>query len=61
MTALGSWKYQGVVYEDALLRMTIDVQGSFEANDFFREYKELLKARFEQVDIWVSSHEIQIL
>jgi hypothetical protein len=61
VAALGSWKYGGVVYEDALIRMTIDVQGSFEADDFFREYKEVLKARFEQIDIWISSHEIHIL
>jgi len=27
----------------------------------FREYKETLKARFEQIDIWISAHEIQIL
>jgi len=61
VTALGSWKYQGTVYEDVLLRMTIDVPGSFEANDYLTEYKGVLKVRFEQVDIWISSHEIQIL
>lgn len=61
VAALGSWKYEGVLYEDVLLRMTIDVQGSLQADDFFREYKEVLKARFQQIDIWISSHEIQIL
>jgi hypothetical protein len=30
-------------------------------DDFFRDYQETLKARFEQVDIWISSREIQIL
>jgi hypothetical protein len=39
----------------------VDVPSSVQADDFFREYKETLKARFEQIDIWVSSHEIQIL
>lgn len=61
ITAIGSWKYQGTLYEDRLLRLIVDVQGSRRADDFFREYKETLKARFEQIDIWISSHEIQII
>ncbi|MGD1104159.1 MAG: hypothetical protein ABSA59_19090 [Terriglobia bacterium] len=61
ITAIGSWKYEGALYEDRLLRLIIDVQGSRPANEFFREYKETLKARFEQIDIWISSHEIEIL
>jgi len=61
ITAIGSWKYQGTLYEDRLLRLIVDVQGSRTADDFFRNYKEILKARFEQIDIWISSHEIQIL
>jgi hypothetical protein len=40
LPALGSWKYQGVVYEDALLRMTTDVPGSFGADDFFANTKK---------------------
>jgi hypothetical protein len=61
ITAIGSWKYGGTLYEDRLLRLIIDVQGSRLANEFLREYKETLKARFDQIDIWISSHEIEIL
>ncbi len=61
MTAIGSWKYQGTVYEDLLFRFIIDVPATSPADDFFRNYKETLKARFEQIDIWISSHEINIL
>jgi hypothetical protein len=43
------------------LAFIVDVPASSPADDFFRNYKEALKARFEQVDIWISSHEIQIL
>jgi hypothetical protein len=61
ITAIGMWKYQGTVYEDLLWRFIVDVPASEPADDFFRQYKETLKARFEQIDIWISSHEIQIL
>ena len=59
--AIGAWKYQGTLFEDQLMRLIIDVQGSHQADDFFREYKEILKVRFDQIDIWISSHEINIL
>ena len=61
ITAIGTWKYRGTFYEDRLLRLIVDVPASVQADDFFREYKEILKARFQQIDIWISSHEIQIL
>jgi len=61
ITAVGSWKYQGTLYEDRLLRLIVDVQGSRPADEFFREYKEILKARFKQIDVWISSHEVEIL
>jgi hypothetical protein len=61
LIAVGTWKYQGTRYEDQLVRLIVDIPGEEPAHAFFREYKELLKARFEQVDIWISSHEIEIL
>jgi hypothetical protein len=59
--ALGTWLYRGTVFEDRLMRIIIDVPVSDPADDFFRSCKETLKSRFEQIDIWISSHEIQIL
>ena len=60
VTAVGTWKYRGTIYDDKLIRLIIDVPGSGPADDFFRQYKEILKARFEQIDIWISSHEINV-
>jgi hypothetical protein len=60
ITAVGTWKYHGTVYEDQLVRLVIDVPSSIEADDFFRNYKETLTARFQQIDIWISRHEIEI-
>ncbi len=59
--AVGRWRYRGTVYEDLLLRLIIAVPASEPADEFFQNYKEVLKSRFEQIDIWISSHEIQIL
>jgi hypothetical protein len=59
--AIGAWKYRGTIHEDELVRLLVDVPSVVQADDFFRDYKETLKARFEQIDIWISSHEIEIL
>ena len=61
LAAMGSWKYGGTIHRDTLLRLIVDVPASAPADDFFRDYKETLKARFQQIDIWISSHEIQII
>ena len=59
--AVGRWRYRGALYEDLVLRLIIDVPASEPADEFVRNCKEVLKVRFEQIDIWISSHEIQIL
>jgi len=59
--ALGKWMYEGTVFEDQLQRTVVDVPGIEPAHEFFRQYKETLKARFVQIDIWISAHEIDIL
>lgn len=61
VVAIGAWKYRGTIYEDELLRIVVDVPSSVQADDFFRKFKEILKARFEQLDIWISRHELDIL
>lgn len=61
ITAIGTWKYRGTLYEDKLVRLIIDVPATESADDFFRQYKQTLKTRFEQIDIWISAHEIRIL
>ena len=61
ITAVGSWKYQGTVYEDQLLRLVVNIPTSVSADEFFDGYKEILKTRFQQIDSWTTSHEIRII
>jgi hypothetical protein len=59
--AFGKRMYEGAVFEDRLQRVIMDIPGVEPAHAFLAKYKETLKARFEQVDIWISAHEIDIL
>ncbi|MBM3240508.1 hypothetical protein FJZ31_29850 [Candidatus Poribacteria bacterium] len=56
----GIWIYEGVEYEDELIRFVLDVEDTPETEAFFREYKELLKERCKQLDLWMTLHPIRI-
>jgi|SRR5687767_2813504 hypothetical protein len=60
-TIRGQWVHQGQTYVDDLLRVFVDVPDSPEAADYFRRYKEELKTRFQQVEIWLVSYPIDIV
>jgi hypothetical protein len=47
--------------EDRLVRYFTDVQDTPENLAFFREQKERLKARFQQEEIWITTHLIEVL
>ena len=57
----GQWIHQGQTYVDDLLRVFVDVADTPEVAEYFRRYKEDLKARFQQIEIWLVSYPINII
>jgi hypothetical protein len=57
----GRWRYQGEVYRDELVRIFCDVPDSIENRQFFVGFKERLKARFEQFDIWMTTFPLEVI
>jgi 2-hydroxy-3-keto-5-methylthiopentenyl-1-phosphate phosphatase len=60
-TILGAWRQGEKTYRDVLVRMFVDVPRDQESETFFQEFKETLKERFQQLEIWVTSHDIRVL
>jgi hypothetical protein len=60
-TILGAWRQGEKTYRDELVRIFVDVPAEPEHDQFFREFKQTLKARFQQLDLWVTSHDIRVL
>ncbi len=56
----GIWLYQGIRYEEENVRFYVDVEDTSENATFFARFKQTLKERFRQVDIWIVSYEIRI-
>jgi len=56
----GFWRHEGQRYRDELARVFVDVQDTPEAREFFRQFKETLKTRFNQLDIWMTSYPVEV-
>src|SRR5437016_13493695 len=57
----GKWMYQSTLYSDKLIRIRVDVTDDAGNRELMRGIKEILKTRFEQVDIWITAHEIELI
>jgi hypothetical protein len=61
VTVRGHWHYQSTTYEDRLIRVRLDVEDTPENWQKMRDLKEVIRQRFEQIDIWISAYRIEIL
>ena len=57
----GIWHSQGQVFRDESARVFVDVLDLPENRQFFVEYKDRLKLRFQQLDIWMTSYLIDVI
>jgi hypothetical protein len=60
-TIQGQWHRQREVYHDELVRVFVDVEDVPENREFFIRFKDQLKRQFHQIDIWMTSHSIEVL
>jgi hypothetical protein len=44
-----------------LIRVFVNVADEAEHRRFFLEFKERLKARFQQIDVWITTYVIEVL
>ena|SRR5438094_199440 len=57
----GQWLYQSTSFSDQLIRIRVDVEDTPEMWQKMREFKEILKQRFDQLEIWITAHRIDVL
>lgn len=57
----GQWLYQSATYCDQLIRVRIDAEDLPENWTKMREIKETLKRRFDQVEVWITAHRIEVI
>jgi len=57
----GIWTHGSKEYADELIRFIIDIETTVETEKFFKELKERLKVRFQQIEIWITAHPIRLI
>ena|SRR5581483_5188186 len=57
----GLWEHEGKSFQDQLIRVFVDVPDLPEHRAFFKDFKERLKERFKQIDIWLTTNPIEVL
>lgn len=57
----GRWLYQGTIYHDQFLRVRLDLEDTSDNVQAVRDMKEILKSRFEQLDIWITANRIEVI
>ncbi len=56
----GTWIHEGERFDESNVRLIVDVEDSEENAEYFVRYKQVLKERFRQIDLWIVSYEIRI-
>ena len=57
----GTWHHEGERFRDDLMRIFVDVKDLPEHREFFRGFKEQLKSRFQQLDVWMITYKIDVM
>jgi hypothetical protein len=57
----GVWQHEGRTYRDKQVRVFVDVPDTGDQRQFFIDLKERLKQRFEQLDIWITTHPLEVI
>jgi hypothetical protein len=56
----GIWEHAGQSFRDELIRIFTDVADTPENQQFFRDFKEKLKGRFQQIDIRITTYVVEV-
>ena len=55
------WHHQQQRFRDDLIRVFVDVRDLPEHREFFKTFKEELKANFQQLDFWLVTYAVEVL
>lgn len=57
----GQWRHLGELHRDELIRIYVDVPDTPANQQFFIDFKERLKERFQQIDIWMTTYPLDVI
>ncbi len=55
----GVWTHDKQIFHDDLIRVYVDVSDTVQNRRYFEKFKQRLKKRFRQIDIWMTTYPIE--
>lgn len=56
----GHWQHGGVMYQDKLVRIVVDVTDLAKNRQWMKEFKKRWKERLKQLELWMVSYRIEV-
>lgn len=60
-TIRGLWRHEDQLFRDDLIRVFVDAPDDPESRRFFLAFKDRMKGRFREIDIWMTTYRIEVL
>ncbi len=57
----GRWFFQGQEFAEPMLRLVIEVEDLADNHEWFASWKQTLKERFEQIEIRMTWHHVNVV
>ena len=57
----GVWSQEERLFRDDLIRVFVDAPDVPESRQFFLDFKDQIKTRFQQLEIWMTTYPIEVL
>ena len=57
----GTWKYNGVEYIDDIIKIEVVATNDRATKKFFTDFKEHLKESLRQIDILITTQDVQVI
>lgn len=57
----GLWQQQEQVFRDDLIRVFVDVSDVPANREYFVGFKETVRTKFQQMDIWLTTYPVEVI
>jgi hypothetical protein len=56
----GHWKHEGILFQDNLVRIVVDVPDTAANRTWMKQFKSRWKKRLEQIELWMVSYRVEV-
>jgi len=59
-TVQGQWRHEGILYQDELVRLFVDVPDLAKNRRWMKQFKERWRNKLKQIELWMVSYRVEV-